>query len=153
MTALLPPSGAGSCALPSQAGLRAMTAALSASGGGPGGVVVSLPKVSLSTGGSVGDMKPALERLGMGLAFTSSADFTGLSPLACCIAFVRQAATLQVGEKGTVAAAAAAVGMIAVAGSAAVHPVVFNRPYLMLVTDTSTGEPLFLAMVANPAAS
>jgi serpin B len=51
-----------------------------------------------------------------------------------------------------VAAAAAAVGIAPTAGFAAVHPIVFNRPYLMLVTDTSTGEPLFLATVANPAA-
>ena len=28
--------------------------------------------------------------------------------------------------------------------------VVFDRPYLMLVTDTATGEPLFMARVANP---
>jgi serine protease inhibitor len=26
----------------------------------------------------------------------------------------------------------------------------FDRPYLMLVTDTTTGEPLFLARVADP---
>jgi serine protease inhibitor len=32
------------------------------------------------------------------------------------------------------------------------HQVVFDRPYLMLVTDTATGEPLFLAKVADPAA-
>jgi hypothetical protein len=30
---------------------------------------------------------------------------------------------------------------------------VFDRPYLLLVTDTATGEPLFLARVANPATS
>jgi hypothetical protein len=29
--------------------------------------------------------------------------------------------------------------------------VVFDRPYLMLVTSASTREPLFLATVANPA--
>ncbi len=29
--------------------------------------------------------------------------------------------------------------------------VLFNRPYLMLVTDGATGEPLFMARVANPA--
>jgi serpin B len=127
-----------------------MTAALSASGGGPGQVVVSLPKVSLR---SMGDMQAVLTGLGMGLAFTSQADFTRLSPTACCIAFVQQAATLQVGEKGTVAAAAAAVGIAESAGIAVSRTVVFNRPYLMLVTDTSTGEPLFLATVANPAAA
>jgi len=89
----------------------------------------------------------------MSLAFSSAADFTALSPAACCIAFVRQAATLRVGEKGTVAAAAAAVGIDKTAARVAVNPVVFNRPYLMLVTDTATGEPLFLATVANPMAS
>jgi serine protease inhibitor len=26
----------------------------------------------------------------------------------------------------------------------------FDRPYLLLVTDTQTSEPLFLARVANP---
>ena len=30
--------------------------------------------------------------------------------------------------------------------------VAFNRPYLMLITDTATGKPLFLARVADPAA-
>jgi serine protease inhibitor len=30
--------------------------------------------------------------------------------------------------------------------------VAFDRPYLMLVTDKATGEPLFLARVADPAA-
>ena len=28
--------------------------------------------------------------------------------------------------------------------------VVFNRPYLLVVTDHGTGEPLFLARVADP---
>jgi hypothetical protein len=30
--------------------------------------------------------------------------------------------------------------------------IVFDRPYLLLVTATGTGEPLFLARVADPAA-
>ena len=30
--------------------------------------------------------------------------------------------------------------------------IVFDRPGLLLVTDTATGEPLFLARVANPVA-
>jgi serine protease inhibitor len=117
---------------------------------------VSLPKVNLDTSGATGDMKPALEQLGMGVAFgRQSADFTGLSPQACCIGFVQQAATLQVGEKGTVGAAAAAVGMVA--ASAMVSPptvtITFNRPYLLLITAKATGEPLFLAKVDNPTAS
>jgi serpin B len=116
---------------------------------------VSLPKVNLDTSGGAGNMQPVLERLGMGLAFTEKADFTGLSKQACCIGFVQQAATLQVGEKGTVGAAAAAVGMEPAMAIAVARPITitFNRPYLLLVSAKATGEPLFLAEVANPAAS
>jgi serine protease inhibitor len=154
MTALLPPPGAGSCALPGQAALRTMTAALSGPAGSADTVRVSLPKVNLDTNGTTGDMSPVLKALGMGQAFTDAADFLGLSQRACCIGFVQQAATLQVGEKGTVASAAAAVGIIAASSvEAPPHTVVFNRPYLMLVTDAATGEPLFLAKVADPTRS
>jgi serpin B len=153
MTALLPPTGSGSCALPSQASLTTITRSLDGSQAGLANV--SLPKVNLDTSGATGDMKPALERLGMGVAFGPGADFTGLSPQACCIGFVQQAATLQVGEKGTVGAAAAAVGVVAAASMAPVQvvTVTFNRPYLLLITAKATGEPLFLARVDNPTAS
>ena len=160
MTALLPPTGSGSCALPSAAQMSAITGQLDGvasdfrAGTGLGTADVSLPKVNLDTSGSAGDMRPVLERLGMGLAFGSQADFTGLSPEACCIGFVQQAATLQVGEKGTVGAAAAAVGIMTSAGAAGPPTTItFNRPYVLLVSAKATGEPLFLAEVANPADS
>jgi len=54
-------------------------------------------------------------------------------------------------EKGTVASAATAVGMQATAGHVFPPTVTFDRPYLMVVTDRATGEPLFMARVANPA--
>ena len=151
MTALLPPAGSASCALPSPDALTSIDRSLD----GPGAVAdVSLPKVNLDTAGGVGDMKPALERLGMGVAFGQGADFTGLSPQACCIGFVQQAATLQVGEKGTVGAAAASVGIAASASMAPqqITTVTFNRPYLLLITAKVTGEPLFLAEVDDPLA-
>jgi serpin B len=161
MTALLPPAGSASCALPTQAGLASITASLAAGGTGaePGNAgrlgskaIVFLPKVNLAVNGPTGDMKAVLTKLGMGQAFSDAADFTGLSKLAGKLAFVQQAATLQVGEKGTVAAAAAAVGVYP--ASAVYDPVTiwFDRPYLMLVSAKATGEPLFLAQVDNPAA-
>ena len=87
----------------------------------------------------------------MGVAFSSAADFTGLSTQACCIGLVEHAATLRIGEKGTVASAATAVGGEPTAGRVLPPRVVFNRPYLMVVTDRATSEPLFMARVANPA--
>ncbi len=50
---------------------------------------------------------------------------------------------------GTVAAAATGVG-VGVAIALPHRDVVFDRPYLLLVRDTVTGEPLFLARVADP---
>ncbi|HEX4090376.1 MAG TPA: serpin family protein [Trebonia sp.] len=154
MTALLPPAGSASCALPSSGALTAITGSLASASAGVADV--SLPKVSLDTSGQAGDMKPVLERLGMGVAFGGpDTDFTALSPQACCIGFVQQAATLQVAEKGTVGAAAAAVGIVATAGQAPGRTVnvTFDRPYLLLITAKATGEPLFLAQVDNPTAS
>jgi serine protease inhibitor len=150
MVALLPPSGAAGCAMPAGPPLASMTSRLAA--GGAAGVLtrsVALPKVNIAAQIS---MRPLLSKLGMGVAFTTSANFTGLSPQACCIGLVEHAATLQVGEQGTVASAATAVGVAASASRVESPPVVFDRPYLLLVTDQATGEPLFLARVANPAA-
>ena len=64
---------------------------------------------------------------------------------------MEQAATLGVGEKGTVASAATAVGMAPTAARLLPPQVVFNRPFLLMVTDRTTGEALFMARVANPA--
>jgi serpin B len=150
MVALLPPSGAGSCALPAAADLGTMTAALA--GGRAGHVLtrdVALPRVNLA---DTIDMMGLLSQLGMGVAFTGAADFAGLSPQACCIGLVRHAATLTVGEQGTTASAATAIGIMPTAARAQPSLVTFDRPYLMVVTDSATGEPLFLARVTNPQA-
>jgi serpin B len=148
MLALLPPAGSGNCALPAAPALAAIAAGASASRAATSAqAIISMPRVAISSSASVND---ELKALGMGLAFTGSADFTGLSPQAGMIGFVQQAATLKVGERGTVAAAAAADGGTATSGMVG-QQLNFNRPYLLLVTDTTTGEPLFLARVVNPA--
>ena len=146
MEALLPPAGAG-CTLPAAAALGTMTSRLASGPPGPLTVSVAFPKVNLATQAS---MRSLLIQLGMGVAFTPAADFTGLSMQACCIGLVEHAATLDIGEKGTVASAATAVGMEPTAARVQPPQVLFNRPYLLVVTDRATGEPLFMARVTNP---
>jgi len=157
MLALLPPAGAANCPVPATAALRTIAARLATAGPkgsaagpkGSGPTSIALPKVNLSSQVS---MKGVLSKLGMGVAFSQSADFAGLSSQACCIGLVEHAATLRVGEKGTVGSAATAVGMTPSSAEVPSPEIAFNRPYLLLVTDTVTGEPLFLARVTNPAA-
>jgi serine protease inhibitor len=147
MTALLPPAGSSGCQVPSTAGLAALTAGLT----GPGATAgVDLPKVSLA---SHQEMNGLLTGLGMGVAFSGLADFAGMSPAASNISIVEHAATLAVGERGTVGSAATAVGIEGMSLPVVMGPRIdFDRPYLMLVTDPATGEPLFIARVADPAA-
>ena len=147
MLALLPAPGAGACPTMSAGTVKALTGGLAAPVGGKS--LIALPKVSLS---SKLQMNHLLGTLGMGQAFGRGADFSALSPQACCIGLVEHAATLKVGEKGTVASAATATGMQATALPAPRTSIWFNRPYLLMVVDQATGEPLFLARVTNPAA-
>lgn len=148
MVAMLPPAGgpAKTCPLPSPARLGALTARLATS---REQAAIELPKVNLASSES---LRGVLTALGMGAAFGPSANFSGISPQAGGIAFVQHAATLKVAEKGTVASAATAVGVISLALRAQ-HMVSFDRPYLLMLRDGKTGEPLMLAWVANPAQS
>jgi serpin B len=91
-----------------------------------------------------------LTKLGMGVAFGGSADFSGMSSMAGSLGEVEHAATLRVDAEGTVASAATAVVVLPTAGRVTGPPIVFNRPYLLLVSAAGSGEPLFLARVANP---
>lgn len=145
MLAILPPAGqnAACCQLPAAGAVGGLAAGLLAS---HTQTDIALPKVKLA---STYSLKGVLTSLGMGIAF-GGADFSGISPQACCIGFVQHAATLAVAEKGTVASAATAVGITQSAGRAAAL-VSFDRPYLLLLLrDSLTGEPLMLAWVANP---
>jgi serine protease inhibitor len=154
MVAMLPDSGAPGCPALTPGGLSTITRGLSVAPGrggqsrlSPGHLAsIALPTVNLR---SQLDASRLLQRLGMRIAFGGGADFTGLSPQACCIGLVEHAATLRVAEKGTVASAATAVGLEPTAVYAPRY-VSFDRPYLLLVTDISSGEPLFMARVANP---
>ncbi len=142
MLAALPPAGGAGCQVPGAATAGALAAGLAAS---KTLTDVALPKLRLAASES---LKDVLTKLGMGIAFSDGANFTGLSPQACCIGFVQHAATLAIAEKGTVASAATAIGM---APTAAHIVLTFDRPYLLMLRDTRTGEPLMLAWVANPA--
>jgi serpin B len=97
-----------------------------------------------------------LKDLGMGQAFDSRmADFrrmlAGMTPPLFCIGSVLHKTYLRVDEAGSEAAAATAVGMRASALPARTGiEVVFNRPFVLAITDQSTQAILFAGILRNP---
>jgi serpin B len=99
-------------------------------------------------------LKDTLEALGVRTAFTRNADFSGITgdqPLR--ISAVVHKAYIDVGEEGTEAAAATAVAFRTLAMVRKPQPevtLVFDRPFLFAIAETTTGLPLFLGQFTRP---
>ncbi|MBL8210547.1 MAG: serpin family protein [Bryobacterales bacterium] len=109
-------------------------------------VQVSLPRFQMT---EKYDLISALEALGMKQAFTSNADFTGMTKEKIAISRVVHKAFVDVNEQGT--EAAAATGMVAEL-TAFRKPTIFraDRPFLFLIQDNQSGTILFLGRVMDP---
>ena len=94
-------------------------------------------------------LNSALTDLGMGIAFTKEADFSGISPEPLCVDFVRQKTLIEVDEAGTRAAAVTAVG----AGAVSFFGFPVNRPFLFAIRERLSGTILFIGVIGDPTAS
>jgi serine protease inhibitor len=114
-------------------------------------VDIYLPKFSANTRLS---LKPALSATGLGEMFSPSADFAKMSSTNDCVGQVLHVARLDVDEKGTVAAAATSVGMMASAMPQMEAPPVLrvDHPFLCAIYDQKTGAILFLGIIRHPGA-
>jgi serpin B len=79
-------------------------------------------------------------------------DYSGLGRDDLFISLVVQKTFLEVDEDGTEAAAATGVAVEEVSAAAPEQSVVFDRPFLFLLTDTETRSPLFVTVVTDPSA-
>ncbi|XP_075803853.1 serine protease inhibitor A3N-like [Microtus pennsylvanicus] len=109
---------------------------------------LSLPKFSISTAYS---LERSLPQLGIREVFSTQADLsriTGAKDLS--VSQVVHKAVLDVAETGT--EAAAATGMMMLGSALILDPleVHFDRPFLMIISDTNTQTPLFMAKITNP---
>jgi serpin B len=115
-------------------------------------VTLSLPKFEVSYEDSLIN---ELAKLGMGIAFSGSADFSrmnasGVSDL--FISEVKHKTFCRVDEKGTEAAAVTSVEMRLTSMPVADETLTFDRPFLYGIMDTRTGVPLFLGVMEAPEA-
>jgi len=112
-------------------------------------VTIALPRLTLRTRIAVTGQLPAL---GVRLATSDAADFSGLSPRPLAISDVVQEAVLKVAEEGVEAAAVTVVALRA--GSAAPPPqrllhLAFDRPFGVVVLPADGEVPLFTAWQAD----
>ena len=115
-------------------------------------VSLTMPKFSFATRE---DLATILAELGMPLAFSPAADFSGITKEEqLTITRVIHEANIEVDEKGTEAAAATAVVMGDVSGPGG-EPVVVHvdRPFLFAIRDLQTGAVVFLGQVLDPSAT
>jgi serpin B len=117
----------------------------------PKPVKVALPRFKITAEFSLGD---TLAAMGMPLAFSAKADFSGMSteqPLR--ISAVIHKAFVDVNEEGTEAAAATAVSMKAMAlPPSREEPIEFraDHPFVFLIRERQTQSILFVGRLATP---
>jgi serpin B len=114
-------------------------------------VIVTMPKFRLTF---EREMKPFLQALGMGIAFScGAADFTPLYPAGgtqTCITKVKHKTFVDVYEEGTEAAAVTSVEIgITSANGGPLH-IVMDRPFVVAIRERLTGTILFLGRVTHP---
>jgi serpin B len=112
----------------------------------PSEIGVSLPKFTLEYELVMNDV---LTALGMGEAFTPTADFTNMfAPGGIWIDEVRHKSFVQVDEEGTEAAAVTSVSMT----DSAPLSIVVDRPFAFVLRERLSGTILFIGKVMDPTA-
>jgi serpin B len=115
-------------------------------------VAVTLPKFTFESGGS---MNNALKALGIKMAFSANADFSGIaSPQGegrLYVSDVVHKTWVALDEEGT--EAAAATGVVMRTTSMPIGPIAefkADHPFLFFIRDTKTGRILFVGRVTDP---
>jgi len=111
-------------------------------------VDLSMPKYKMEYGIKL--LNDVLTAMGMGIAFSFDADFSGIRE-DIFISKVLHKAVIEVNEKGSEAAAATVVEMLESAAMPE-EPVEFtvNRPFFFVIADERSGSILFMGKVVEP---
>jgi serpin B len=113
-------------------------------------VALTMPRFEFDSEFSLTD---TLADMGMPIAFSSSADFSGMTGKPeLLISDVVHKAFVAVDEAGTEAAAATAVDMTLTAVPEPTVEVDIDHPFIFLIRDIETGAILFVGRVMNPGA-
>ena len=112
-------------------------------------VQVTMPKFKFEYQRSIGD---DLIDMGLGVAFTGMADFSGISEIDLLISKVIHKTYIDVSEEGTEAAAVTAVVMELTSAGPSTGPIIirFDRPFLFTITENSSNAIMFAGKLGEP---
>jgi serpin B len=105
--------------------------------------LISLPRFKLEY---AIDLKDALKALGMEIAFTKEANFSGMTSSSVSIDKIKHKTFVEVNEEGTEAAAVTEVGGVR-SGPIEMN---VNRPFFFAIRDNQTGSILFVGSIVEP---
>jgi serpin B len=115
-------------------------------------LAISLPRFRIETDAM--SLRAALSSLGMGIAFTGAADFSGMAEAGqegLQISDVVHRVFVELNEEGTEAAGATGVTMVDTTADIGAPPrIVVDRPFLFFLRDRATGAILFAGHVVDP---
>lgn len=103
---------------------------------------LSMPKFTLEYERLLND---DLTSLGMGIAFSDAADFSGMSTAQLLLKFVKQKAYVDVNEDGTEAAAVTAVGVV----PTSLRVIQIDHPFIFVIRERLSGTILFMGKVES----
>jgi serpin B len=110
-------------------------------------LTVYVPKFTFSYKKKLND--PLID-LGLGVAFSGNADFSGINPdLDLCISEVRHKTFIKVDEEGTEAAAVTSVE-IRFTSAGPGNTFLLDRPFLFVIREKYTNAVLFIGRVSHP---
>ena len=111
-------------------------------------VQVTMPKFKFEYDRSLVD---DLKEMGLGVAFTDMADFSGISEIPLLISEVIHKTYIDVNEEGTEAAAVTAVVFdLTSVGPSGPLVLRFDRPFLFAITENSSNSIVFIGKVSEP---
>lgn len=96
-------------------------------------------------------LNAALVKMGMGLAFSGQADFSGICGKSLRVDQVKQKTFVDVNEEGTEAAAVTSIEMVSPSAvQEETFQMIVNRPFFCAICDDQTGTILFMGAIVNP---
>jgi serine protease inhibitor len=110
-------------------------------------IILSMPRFKFDYEKTLNEI---LMDMGMGIAFSSFADFTGINHYGELeISYVKHKSFVEVNEEGTEAAAATIVAIKEV--SYLDNNMIFNKPFIFAIREKSTEAVVFIGRVSDPA--